>query len=65
MALQRSSTKLEPMVVLVFAGAVLAALGAVLPWAKITVSGLAASPKGIDGWEGKTILILCAGMAVR
>jgi hypothetical protein len=51
--------------ILIVAGACVAALGAVIPWAKLTIGSTNVTASGVRGWEGKTILILCAGMVVR
>jgi len=51
--------------ILVVAGACAAALGAIIPWAKLSLGSTTATASGVHGWEGKTILILCAGMVAR
>jgi len=62
---RNESGEINPVTLLVFGGAALAAIGALLPWAKVTSGTFTGSPKGVDGWEGKTILVFAAGMALR
>jgi hypothetical protein len=62
---RKESGAVDGATAVIFAGAALAALGAFLPWAKVTAGTATIAPKGINGWEGKTILILAVGMAVR
>jgi hypothetical protein len=65
MSTQPSSSSFGLGSILVLAGACVAALGAVLPWAKLSLGTTTSTASGVHGWEGKTILILCAGMVVR
>ena len=65
MSTQPSSSSFGLGPILIVAGACVAALGAVIPWAKLTIGSTHVTAAGARGWEGKMILILCAGMVVR
>jgi hypothetical protein len=50
---------------LVVVGAVLAAIGSFLPWAKLGFGGQFFNANGFDGWEGKATALFGVVMAIR